>query len=137
MNTPWYSNEYEAPRHTLRSAWLANCSMKPLTASTFVLMALLVVGMPYMAWRQAGVTVEPHEDGTARSVRFDDRLGGVENDGTPEAIAKLGSGAEDYVRICARYQIGATVYARGGGVHELKVTLEVGGDRVREGTDDV
>ena len=32
--------------HTLRSAELANCSMKPLTPRMLVEMALLVVGMP-------------------------------------------------------------------------------------------
>ena len=44
--------------------------MKPLTPRMFEDSALLVVGMPYMAWRQAGVTVDAHDEGTAREVRF-------------------------------------------------------------------
>ena len=74
---------------TFRSAWFANCSMKPLTPRMFEDSALLVVGMPYIAWRQAGVTVDAHDEGTAREVRFVWIWGGVENDGTPDAIANL------------------------------------------------
>ena len=65
----------------MRSAWLANCSMKPLTPRTLLEMALLVVGIPYIACRQAGVMTELHDDGTARDVRFaaEDGTMGVEN----------------------------------------------------------
>lgn len=55
--------------------------MKPLTPRTLLEMALLVVGIPYIACRQAGVMTELHDDGTARDVRFaaEDGTMGVEN----------------------------------------------------------
>ena len=59
----------ESPR-TFRSALLANCSMKPVTASLFDDCVAFVVGMLYSACRHAGVIVRAHEEGTARVVKF-------------------------------------------------------------------
>lgn len=55
--------------------------MKPLTPRTLLEMALLVVGILYMACKHAGVMTELHDDGTARDVRFvaEDGTIGVEN----------------------------------------------------------
>ena len=52
-------------------------------------MPLLVVGMPYRAWRQTGVIVDKHEGGMASDVRFATIVGGVVNDGGAEAMANL------------------------------------------------
>ena len=71
-------------------------SMNPLTPSTFDEIPLLVVGIPYKAWRHAGVTVDAHDDGTEVSnVRFAAIFGGVVNDGPNDAIAKLNGHRND------------------------------------------
>ncbi len=57
-------------QQTLRSALLANCSMKPVTASLFDDWVALVDGTLYSACRHAGVMVFAHEEGTAREVKF-------------------------------------------------------------------
>ena len=62
----------------------------PLTASTFDLIALLVFGMPYSAWRHDGVIWLLHDDGTdASDVIFEGAVGGVEKDGDPVAMPNL------------------------------------------------
>ena len=65
--------------------------MNPLTPKTLLERALLVVGIPYRACKHAGVTVELHDDGTARDDRFaaEDGTMGVENRGPAKGCAKL------------------------------------------------
>ena len=75
---------------TSRSALFANWSIYPLTASTFDLIALLVFGMPYSAWRHDGVIWLLHDDGTdASDVTFEGAVDGVEKDGDPVAMPNL------------------------------------------------